>query len=174
MNSLQTCIQFKSSAILSSNISFLTVAVFLTEDCYFIINNSTPLAHPHSHTHANHAPTPHTQPLQGLISERISCIAFRFPPLTAPLLPNECNHSSVLVVWRYLGRAIPCLMSSEAKISILASEWLGSLWERLCVSERDQWKMHFFFSVTTLKLRGTTKRAGRQTNIFRETAREKK
>lgn len=51
--------------------------------------------------------------------------------LTALLLPNECIHSSVLVVWGYLGRALPCLMSSEAKISILASEWLGSLVARL-------------------------------------------
>lgn len=47
--------------------------------------------------------TPHTQPPEGLISERISCIAFRFPPLTTPLLPNERTHSSVLVVWGYLG-----------------------------------------------------------------------
>lgn len=51
--------------------------------------------------------------------------------LTALLLPNECIHSSVLVVWGYLGWALPCLMSSEAKISILASEWLGSLVARL-------------------------------------------
>lgn len=101
----------------------------------------------------------------------ISCIAFRFPLPTAPLLPDEHTHSSGLVVWGYLGRAIPCLMSSEAKISILALEWLGSLWVWLCCVNVH---LDFFGSIIyTLKLRGTTKREGRQTNIFRETVRGK-
>lgn len=128
VNSLQTQThtEFKSSAVLCSNKSFCTVAVFLSKDHYVIINKSAPskALHPPHHTH--------TQPPEGLISERISCIAFCFRPPTAPWLPDESAHSSVLLVWGYLGRAIPCLMSSEAKISILALEWLGSLWEQLC------------------------------------------
>lgn len=68
----------------------------------------------------------------------------RFPPaLTDPLLPFKPTHSSALVVRGYLGRAIPCLMSSEAKISVLASEWLASLWALL--PERNQWEVLFFF-----------------------------
>ena len=66
-----------------------------------------------------------------------------FPPaLTDPLLPFKQTHSSALVVWGCLGRAIPCLMSSEAKISVLASEWLASLWALL--PERNQWVLFFF------------------------------
>lgn len=69
----------------------------------------------------------------------MSCVAVRFPPVDSSLLPDECAHSSVLVVWGYLGWAIPCLMSSEAKISILALEWLGSLWEHFCCSSESNW-----------------------------------
>lgn len=104
----------------------------------------------------------------------------RFPPaLTDPLLPFKPTHSSALVVWGYLGRAIPCLMSSEAKISVLASEWLASLWALL--PERNQWEVLFFFfffffggSVSTLKLKGAAKRKGTKTNISRETVGGKK
>lgn len=57
-------------------------------------------------------------PPGGLISEQEPYAAFRFALLTALLFPTELIHSSVLVVWGYLGRPIPCLMSSETKISI--------------------------------------------------------
>lgn len=65
------------------------------------------------------------------------------PALTDPLLLFKRTHSSALVVWGYLGRAIPCLMSSEAKISVLASEWLASLWALL--PERNQWEVLLVF-----------------------------
>lgn len=61
-------------------------------------------------------------PSGGLISEQKPYIAFRFALFMALLFPSELIHSSLLVVWGYLGWPILCLMSSETKISILVTE----------------------------------------------------
>lgn len=129
------------------------MVVFLSEDLYVIMNNSPP---PNPCIHCT------TQPSGGLISGRISCIAFRFAPLTVPLLPSELAHCSMLAVWGYLGRLIRCLMSFETKISILASEWLYSLWEQPGLAQWDQWEVPFF--IWYLQAHGNNKEGG-HTNI---------
>lgn len=104
-----------------------------------------------------------TQPSGGLISGRISCIAFRFAPLTVPPLPSALARCSMLVVWGYLGRLIPCLMSFETKSSILASEWLYSLWEQPGWLNEINEKCIFLFG--TSRLMGTIQREGTQTYV---------
>lgn len=57
-----------------------------------------------------------TTPSGGLISEQKPYVAFRFAVFMALLFPSELIHSSMLVVWGYVGWPIFCLMSSETKI----------------------------------------------------------
>lgn len=72
-------------------------------------------------------------PLGGLISEQKPYAAFRFALFMALLFPSELIHSSVLVVWGYLGWPILCLMSSETKISIFGHRMM------MFIIGRDQW-----------------------------------
>lgn len=55
-------------------------------------------------------------PSRGLISEQKPYVAFRFALFMALLFPSKLIHSSMLVVWGYVGWPIFCLMSSETKI----------------------------------------------------------
>lgn len=72
-------------------------------------------------------------PSGGLISEQKPYIAFRFALFMALLFPSELIHSSLLVVWGYLGWPILCLMSSETKISIFGHRMM------IFIIVRDQW-----------------------------------
>lgn len=72
-------------------------------------------------------------PSGGLISEQKPYTAFRFALFMALLFPSELIHSSLLVVWGYLGWPILCLMSSETKISIFGHRMM------IFIIGRDQW-----------------------------------